>query len=48
MPNAEYLLCTLLLFIREKQELENTVDQRKQKLHELEENIRLRQEQVGD
>ena len=48
MPNAEYLLCTLLLCIREKQELENTVDQRKQKLRELEENIRLRQEQVGD
>ena len=48
MPNLEYLLCTLLLCIREKQELENVVDQQRQKLHELEEQIRLRQEQVGD
>lgn len=48
MPNLEYLLCTLLLCIREKQELESIVDQQKQKLHELEEQIRLRQEQVGD
>ena len=48
MPNLEYLLSTLLLCIREKQELENIVDQQRQKLHELEEQIRLRQEQVGD
>ena len=48
MPNLEYLLCTFLLCIREKQELENIVDQQKQKLHELEEQIRLRREQVGD
>ena len=47
MPNLVYLLFTLLLCIREKQELENIVDQQKQKLHELEEQIRLRHEQVG-
>ena len=48
MPNVEYFLSTLLLCIRKKQELENIVDQKTQKLHELEEQIRLRQEQVGD